>query len=147
VEFNLTGPGTGSTNDGHSKGFITIDTLPDIRQNGVYIITGTTSLPPGDGLLFIVLPYTNGTEIDLIIDPVTKAQISRNPYTGQTGMVKIVQGDDTTNFWAFQLETYMMDAGTYAVKMDNDKYDIKTGNLVFQGMNTSRIFTVQEQVL
>jgi hypothetical protein len=146
AEFNLTPTGTNDAGSGHTPGFITIDSLPDIRQNGVYIITGTTSLPPGDELLFMVLPYSSGTEIDLMIDPVTKAQVSRNPYSGQTGMVEVRQVDETTNFWAFQLETYMMEPGTYAVKMNNDKYDMKTGTLVSRGMNTTRVFTLQEKM-
>jgi hypothetical protein len=144
--LNTTGTANNSGTKGDSEGFITIDSLPDIRQNGVYIITGTTSLPAGDELLFMVLPYTSGTEIDLMIDPVTKAQVSRNPYSGQNGMIQVMQGDTTTNFWAFQLETYMMEPGTFVIKMDNDRYDLKTGNLVFRGLNASRVFTLGEQV-
>jgi hypothetical protein len=61
-------------------------------------------------------------------------------------MTEVTAGDGMTNLWALTLETYLMEPGTYAVKIDNDKYDLKTGSLVSRGLNTSRVFTVLEQL-
>jgi hypothetical protein len=146
AEFSLTGPGTAGSPAPvpGTSGFITIDSLPDMRSNGVYTITGTTSLPAGENLTFMVLPYSSGAEINFIIDPKDKAMTSRNPYSGTIGMAEVAKGGKRTNLWALALETYMMDPGMYEVKIDNDNVNFTTRAIIPGGLNASRVFTLED---
>jgi hypothetical protein len=132
---------------GHgSSGFITIDSLPDMRSNDVYLITGTTSLHAGEPLSFGVLPYSSGRELDFFIDPMDKSQTSKNPFSGKNGMVEVAEGSGITNLWALTLETYMMEPGMYEIRIDNNAFDFTTRRIIPGGLNSSRIFTIKDGI-
>ena len=94
-----------------TPGFVTIDSLPDIRTNGVYVITGTTSLPPGGDLLVEVTPRSFMTEYNFSFDSRDNSQkdassSATGTFSGAIGMVRVVNGSHGDNLWAFDLETY-----------------------------------------
>ncbi len=144
-EFNLIPPAPGIKNTTDplrsSSRFVTIDTLPDMRTHDIYLITGTTSLPPGEDLLVQVYPSSFRTDYDFTINPKDKTE--GGSFSGATGGVRIVQGSGSENLWSFELRTYLMDPTIYEVNVSNDKFDYQpTGNIpgdVF----SSRKFTLK----
>ncbi|MEN6396778.1 MAG: hypothetical protein ABFC78_09880 [Methanoregula sp.] len=144
-EFNLTPPvpGTKNTTDplGTSSRFVTIDTLPDMRIHDIYLITGTTSLPPGEDLLVQVYPSSFRTDYDFTINPKDKTQ--GGSFSGAMGGVRIVNGSGVENLWSFELRTYLMDPSIYEVNVSNDKIDFQPRETIPGDVFSSKKFTLK----
>jgi hypothetical protein len=152
-EFNLTPPASGTkntTDSVHSPDrFVTIDTLPDIRINDIYLITGTTSLPAGEDLRVRVYPVSFMSDYNFTLNP--KDQIQDSVSSGATGTlsgagskVRIVQGNATKNLWSFELRTYRMEPGRYEVNVCNDKSDAQLKVPVPGDVSSSKKFTLRD---
>jgi hypothetical protein len=129
--------------------FITIDSLPDIRTNGVYIITGTTSLPPGGDLLVEITPRSFMTEYNFSFDSRDNSQkdassSATGTFSGAIGMVRVVNGSHGDNLWAFDLETYQITPGMYEVNASNSRFDEDVRDRVPGNLSSSRIFTIAD---
>jgi hypothetical protein len=145
-EFNLIppAPGTKNTTDPlrTSSRFVTVDTLPDMRIHDIYLITGTTSLPPGEDLLVQVYPSSFKTDYDFTINPKNKTT-EGGSFSGATGTVRIVNGSGSENLWSFELQTYLMDPSIYEVNVSNDKIDYQAGETIPGDVFSSKKFTLK----
>jgi len=134
-EFDI--PATRQNTTGQiSPGFIAIDTLPEMMTEGIYVITGTTSLPPGEELLVEVHPATG---FNLLIDR-NKGQTG--DFSGVAGMITVENGNGGKDLWSFELQTYRLESGKYIVNINNDKFDFATGSVIPGDLSCSRIFTI-----
>lgn len=132
-----------------TPGFITIDSLPDIRTNGVYVITGTTSLPLGEDLLVEITPRSFMTEYNFSFDSRDNRQrdassSATGSFSGAVGNVRIINGSNGENLWAFDLETYQITPGMYEVNASNRKFDQDVHALVPGNLSSSKIFTIAD---
>jgi hypothetical protein len=125
--------------------YIAIDALPVIQTDGVYTLSGTTSLPPGEELLVEVLPYVSGAGIDLIIDPRSQTQKS-GVFSSVTGMVSVSEGGLGQNLWTFELETYLLAPGPYIVTINNTGHILTNMTEIHGGLSCSRVFTITERL-
>lgn len=136
--------GTGAP--GASPDFITIDALPDIRINNVYVLTGTTSLPVGEDILVQVIPGSFETNYNFTIDA-KESEENRTlsgsaVFSGAGGMVPVVNGTGGENLWSFRLETYVFSPGRYQVTVSRD-YIGETGRSLLPGnLSGSRMISI-----
>jgi len=136
-----------TTGTPRGTGFITIDALPDIRADSVYILTGTTSLPPGEDLLVQVYPVSFETNYNFSLEG-SEAGKNRNlsgdvVFGGATGMTRILNGSAGENLWSFRLETYQISGGEYQINVSNDRYDYDAKTLVNGDLYSTRIFPLR----
>ena len=122
-----------------SREFITIDSLPDIRTSDMYTITGTTSLPAGDDLLFQIHPASFVSDFNFSFDQRGNQEVS---LSGITGMVKIMNWSDGHNLWSVDINTYSLVPGRYEVNVSNDRYGFDVSDMVYGNTFGSRIITV-----
>jgi len=145
-EFNLIPPAPGTKNTTGplrtSSRFVTVDTLPDMRIHDIYLITGTTSLPPGEDLLVQVYPSSFKTDYDFTINPKNKTT-EGGSFSGATGTVRIVNGSGSENLWSFELQTYLMDPSIYEVDVSNDKIDYQPRETIPGDVFSSKKFTLK----
>jgi hypothetical protein len=120
--------------------FITIDTLPDIRTNNMYLITGTTSLPAGNDLLFQIHPASFVSDYNFSFDQQGN-QIAE--MSGVTGMVKIMNGSGGTNLWSIDVNSYSLIPARYEVNVSNDRYEFNSSEMVNGNVFSSRIIIVR----
>jgi hypothetical protein len=125
---NRTGPRAG--------GFLSIDTLPEMRTDGVYVITGTTSLPPGEQLLVQIYPASG---FDLLLD---REKGQTGDFSGASGMTAVEIGTGGRNLWAFEVQTYHFTADRYVVIVNNDKFDYDTFSIIPGDLSGSRKFYI-----
>ncbi|MCK9593497.1 MAG: hypothetical protein M0Q91_15955 [Methanoregula sp.] len=144
-EFNLIPPvpGTKNTTDPlrTSSRFVTVDSLPDMRIHDIYLITGTTSLPPGEDLLVQVHPSSFSSDYDFTINPKDKTQ--GGSFSGAMGGVRIVKGSGVENLWSFELRTYLMDPSIYEVNVSNDKIEFQPRETIPGDVFSSKKFTLK----
>lgn len=119
-----------------SAGFITIDALPTMRGGGVYVLTGTTSLAPGEKIMMQVYPASG---FDLLLD---KNKGQTGDFSGAAGMTTIAAGSGGENLWSFELQTYHLEADQYVVTVNNDAYDFEAGAFVPGDLSYSRKFAL-----
>jgi hypothetical protein len=129
--------------------FIAIDTLPDIHTEGVYIISGTTSLPSGQDLMVNVYPaaFETGTynfSVDASIAGPDTTFSDTGIFSGAAGGTEVVDGTGGENLWSFKLETYKFSPGEYVVNVSNDDFDFATMTLKYGDLFSSRTFTITE---
>jgi hypothetical protein len=130
-----------------SAPFIAIDTLPDIHTEGVYVITGTTSLPAGQDLTMNVYPASFETgSYNFSVDARDAGQNTTlsdtGTFSGATGGTVVVNGTGGENLWAFKLETYKFSPGEYLVNVSNDNFDWTTRTMKYGDLFSSRIFPI-----
>jgi hypothetical protein len=116
-------------------GFITIDTLPEMRVNNVYMLTGTTSLPAGKYLMVRVEPASFETDYNFSLDA---KETSRNRtlsgaavFSGVAGGISVVNGSNGNNLWSFRLETYRLSPGQYQLNVSNDDYNYGAESIIY----------------
>lgn len=141
--------GTVNTSSGTrqvSPGFITIDALPAVHTNGVYIMTGTTSLQPGKYLLVHVEPASFETDYNFSLDA---KETGRNRtlsgavvFSGMAGGISVVNGSHGNNLWSFRLETYHLSSGQYQLNVSTDDYDYAAKGIVYGDLFSVRKFPV-----
>jgi len=124
--------------------YLTIDTLPEMQTDGVYTLSGTTSLPPGKELMVEVLPYVSGAGINLIIDPKSQSQKS-GIFSSVAGMVSVSDGSPGPDLWTFELETYLLVPGSYRMKITDNTNGLTNVTGIPGGLSCSRVFTVTER--
>ncbi len=129
-----------------SPEFITIDALPEIHTNGVYIMTGTTSLQPGKYLMVHVEPASFETDYNFSLDA---KETSRNRtlsgaavFSGVAGGISVANGSNGNNLWSFRLETYHLSSGQYQLNVSTDDYDYATKGIVYGDLFSMRKFPV-----
>ncbi|MDD1702103.1 MAG: hypothetical protein LUQ31_03885 [Methanoregula sp.] len=130
--------------------FIAIDTFPDIHTEGVYVITGTTSLPAGQDLTMNVYPASFETgSYNFSVDAKDAGQ---NTTLSDTGMFSgaaagtvVVNGTGRENLWSFKLETYKFSPGEYLVNVSNDNFDLTTRTMKYGNLFSSRVFPITEE--
>lgn len=120
-----------------SAGFITIDALPAMRTGEVYVLTGTTSLSPGEEIMMQVYPASG---FDLLLD---KNKGQTGDFSGAAAMTIVVAGSGGENLWSFELQTYHFEADQYIVTVNNDTYDFGAGAFVPGDLSCSRKFTLE----
>ncbi|MFA6332943.1 MAG: hypothetical protein WCX22_08325, partial [Methanoregula sp.] len=120
-----------------SAGFITIDALPTMRTGEVYVITGTTSLAPGEEIMMQVYPASG---FDLLLD---KNKGQTGDFSGAAAMTTVAAGSGGENLWSFELQTYHFEADQYIVTVNNDSYDFEAGAFVPGDLSCSRKFTLE----
>lgn len=130
-----------------SAHFIAIDTLPDIRAEGVYVITGTTSIPVGQDLTMNVYPASFETgSYNFSVDARDAGQNTTlsdtGTFSGASGGTVVVKGAGGENLWAFKLETYKFSPGEYMVNVSNDNFDWTTRTMKYGDLFSSRIFPI-----
>ncbi|MEN6611009.1 MAG: hypothetical protein ABFC24_09200 [Methanoregulaceae archaeon] len=136
--------GTGAP--GASPDFITIDALPDIRVNNVYMLTGTTSLPAGEDILVEVIPGSFETNYNFTVDA-KESEGNRTlsgtaVFSGAGGMVTVVNGTGGENLWSFRLETYVFSPGEYQVTISKDYSGRTTQTPVPGNLSGSRMISI-----
>jgi len=109
-----------------STRFITIDTIPNLRMNQSYNISGTTDLPAGEDLFIQVLP------LEYNIDVNAKSQSMTGNLSGAVGIVSIKKGTGNSNLWSFEIQTNMLPptGGYYLVNVSNDRFDQRSSAIV-----------------
>ena len=127
--------------------YIAIDTLPDIHTDGVYVITGTTSLPAGQDLTMNVYPaaFETGSynfSVDAKDTGPNTTFSNTGTFSGANGGTVVVKGTGGENLWAFKLETYKFSPGEYLVNVSNDNFDWTTRTMKYGDLYSSRIFPV-----
>jgi hypothetical protein len=120
-----------------SAGFITIDALPTMRTGEVYVLTGTTSLSPGEEIMMQVYPASG---FDLLLD---KNKGQTGDFSGASAMTTVTAGSGGENLWSFELQTYHLEADQYIVTVNNDAYDFEAGALVPGDLSCSGKFTME----
>ena len=88
-------------------------------MNRDYTLMGTTDLPPGEELFVTVLPL----EYEVDVNP--KNGSMSGMLSGAVGKVTVVNGNDSTNLWSFELQTGRLDPNTrnYFINVSNDRFD------------------------
>ncbi|MDD1691001.1 MAG: hypothetical protein LUQ66_10110 [Methanoregula sp.] len=119
-----------------SAGFVTIDALPTMRTGEVYVLTGTTSLSPGEEIMMQVYPASG---FDLLLD---KNKGQTGDFSGAAAMTTVAAGSGGENLWSFELQTYHFEADQYIVTVNNDSYDFEAGAFVPGALSCSRKFTL-----
>ncbi|WP_292367710.1 hypothetical protein [Methanoregula sp. UBA64] len=127
ISGNTTGKPPGSLH------YIAIDTLPDLHADGVYVITGTTSLPAGQGLMMNVYPaaFENGS-YNFSVNArdtgpnATFSETEVGVFSGASGGTLVVNGTGGENLWSFDLATYKFAPGVYLINVSNDDFDTTT---------------------
>jgi hypothetical protein len=119
-----------------SAGFITIDAIPEMRTGGVYVLTGTTSLSPGEEIMMVVFPSSG---FDLLFDR-NKGQTG--DFSGLTTVTTAVAGSGGENLWSFELPTHHFKPDQYIVTINNDTYDFEAGATVPGDLSCSSVFTI-----
>jgi hypothetical protein len=127
-------PGISRNTTGRTPGsphYIAIDTLPDLHTDSVYVITGTTSLPAGQGLMMNVYPaaFENGPynfSVDARDTGTNTTFSETGVFSGATGGTAVVNGTEGENLWSFNLETYKFSPGEYIINVSNDDFDTAT---------------------
>lgn len=104
--------------------YIRINAIGDRKVGDQFLITGTTSLPVGTGLIWEVMPYTGTMPIGLDLN--AKGIMANNPVT---------KGDGTTNRVSLAADMGNMEPGEYIVIVgplngDPAQRDIAMGNPV-----------------
>jgi hypothetical protein len=128
---------TGTPQD--PRDVITIDSLPDIRTNNMYVITGTTSLPAGGALLFRIHPASFVSDFNFSFDKGGNQVVE---MSGVTGMTEILNGSGGTSLWAVDVTTYSLVPARYEVNVSNDRYGSNVREMVYGTAFSSRIITV-----
>ncbi|MFA5332497.1 MAG: hypothetical protein WC342_08975 [Methanoregula sp.] len=155
AEFDIPQNYTGHQNSSGTMqvppGFITIDTLPDMRVNNAYVITGTTSLPAGEHIQVNVYPASFETGFDFSVDARDASQncslSSGAVFSGATGTVDVVNGTDGDNLWSFSLGTYQMNPGQYLINASNHRLDSSGNALVYGDLFDTKIFPISGDTL
>jgi len=128
------------------RDYITIDALPDFQINNVYIITGTTSLPVGEGLMMEVSPAsfdTNYTFSANARDTAKNGTLSGTAlWSGAMANTGVVSGNNGENLWSFQLPTYTFGPGTYQINVSNDRFDTTNMTMVHGTLLSSRLISI-----
>jgi hypothetical protein len=129
--------------------FIAIDTLPDIHTEGVYVISGTTSLPSGQDLMVNVYPaaFETGSynfTVDTGVAGPDTTFSDTGSFSGAGGGITVVNGTGGENLWSFRFETYKFSPGEYAINVSNDEFDVATMTMKYGGLFGSKFFTVTE---
>jgi hypothetical protein len=119
--------------------FITIDSLPDMRTNDRYVITGTTSFPAGDALLFQIIPASFISDYNFSFD---SRGNQATAFSGITGMTEIMNGSSGTNLWSVDVNTYSMIPARYEVNVSNNRYEFNRTEMVYGTVFSSQIITV-----
>jgi hypothetical protein len=132
------------------KDYISIDALPDIRTNDVYTITGTTSLPAGEGLMMQVSPASFDTNYSFSAnakDTAGNGTMGETAvFSGAMGDTVIVNGNNSENFWSFPLQTYKFSPGVYEINVSNDRFDITNMTMISGNLFSSRIVSVSGDI-
>nr|WP_319376260.1 hypothetical protein [uncultured Methanoregula sp.] len=151
-EFSLIPPTPGVKNTtsaiGNSSRFVTIDTLPDMQMNDIYLITGTTSLPAGEDLQVQVYSSAFMKDYNFTLDPKDRTQEgvssgATGAFSGAGSTVRIVKGNGSENLWSFELRTYQMEPDVYVVNVCNDRYDTQLREQVPGDVSVSEKFTLK----
>ena len=129
---------TGSGNN--APVLITIDTLPEMRVDDKYIVSGTTNLPPGEELCFEVHPPDLMLNYNFTINPRDKSQ--GGTISGIAGCVPVVNGSGIENLWTFEMQTYSLAPGRYEVNISNIRTDPVSSQLIPGVFTNSEEFTV-----
>jgi len=134
-----------------SPGFITIDALPGVHTNSVYMITGTTSLPAGKYLLVHIEPASFETDYNFSLDA---KETSRNRtlsgaavFSGVAGGISVVNGSNGNNLWSFRLETYHLGSGQYQINVSTDDIDYAGKGIVYGDLFSVRKFPIAGDTL
>jgi hypothetical protein len=119
---------------------ITIDSLPDIRTNGKYTVSGTTTVPAGEQLRFLIQPASFTTDFNFTYDPQDKRQMPHLATAG--GGTNVVNGRNGYNLWSFDFDTYGFDPGRYEVNISKNIIDPVTSDIVPGTLYTAKPFTM-----
>lgn len=120
--------------------FITIDALPEIRTNGMYTVSGTTSVPAGEGLIVTVKPPSFDTDYNVSFDPQEKDRIAE--FAGAVAMADVVNGSSGYNLWSCTFATYNLYQGRWEVNVSRDIIDPVTHDLAPGTLFTAKKFTI-----
>jgi hypothetical protein len=143
-------PGISRNTTGRTPGsphYITIDTLPDLHTDSVYVITGTTSLPAGQGIMMNVYPaaFETGSynfSVDARDTGTNTTFSETGVFSGATGGTAVVNGTGGENLWSFRLETYKFAPGVYLINISNDDFDTATMTMKYGDLFSSRAIPI-----
>ena len=91
-------PGTGTT----QTAYITVNPPGTLWRGEQLLVTGTTSLPAGTGLLYLVTQQSNTTIFT--VDLKTGKQEAGGELT-RTGLITVLPGTDGVNRWSFAVDS------------------------------------------
>ncbi len=134
----LSDPGPGETPP--SSGFITIDTLPDLRVDSRVILTGTTSIPAGYEFMVEITPMVS-RGYDFVVNPDDMSQGAM--FAGVAGTAVVVPGSGGVNLWSMDFDTYHLPPGQYAVDVSNSKVNQTTFRVEAGDVSASGLFTIR----
>jgi hypothetical protein len=151
LNFNIPLDTGGSKNtNGKAPGFphyLTIDTLPEVRTDSVYVITGTTSLPAGQGLMMEFYPasFESGSynfSVEARDTGPNTTFLDTGVFSGAEGGTVVVNGTGGENLWSFNLATYKFAPGVYLVNISNNDLDTTTMTMKYGDLYISRAIPV-----
>lgn len=112
--------------------YIRINAIGDRSAGDQFLITGTTSLPAGTGLIWEIMPYT-GT-IPTGLDLEAKGIMANNPVT---------KGDGTANRVSLAVDTGNFSPGEYIALVGEFKGDPSNRDIAMGDLTGSARFTVR----
>ena len=126
-----------------SPHYIAIDALPDLHTDSVYVITGTTSLPAGEGLMMNFYPasFENGSynfSVDARDTGPNTTFSETGVFSGAEGETEVVNGTAGENLWSFDLATYKFTPGVYLINISNNDLDTTTMTMKYGDLFSSR---------
>lgn len=138
VEFRLSASAPKATPT--PSRYITIDTIPDIRENTRVTVTGTSSLSPGEELVVEITP-TVSSGYSFVVDPEGRAR--GGVFAGVTGTAVVVQGTAGANHWSMDFDTFHLPQGEYELKVANPELNDETTRIGPGDVSCTTRFTVR----
>lgn len=121
----------------HQIEFIRIDRPGTIQRGDKLLISGTTNLPNGTELLYLVVQQTNTSVFT--IDPKTREKDQREGLT-RSGLVTAIPGDDGLNHWSFAIDSTEFIPDRYEVIVTQDT--VRTEDIGKKGTFDTESLTV-----
>ena len=112
--------------------YLTIDAIGNRVVGDQFLMTGTTSLPAGTGLIWQIMPYT-GT-IPTSLDMNATGIMANSPVT---------KGDDTANRVSLAVDMADQPPGEYLVIVGEMEGDITTGDIRIGDLTGSALFSLK----
>ncbi|PWR71687.1 hypothetical protein [Methanospirillum lacunae] len=126
----------------NTSDLLTIDAIPEMRTDEVHVISGTTSLPPGEVLCVEISPPNLEFTLNFTFNPKEKTQ--GGILSGEAGCIGVEKGNGKENLWAFNMQTYSLLPGRYEVHVSNSGFDHELLREIPGTASCSGEFTVRE---
>ncbi len=131
----------------HTLSFIRIDRPGTIYRREKILVSGTTNLPNGTELLYLIIQQSNKSVFT--VNPKTGEQDMKGGFT-RSGLIRVVSGENGVNTWSFAFDSTEAIPDLYEVIVTSDTISTEdigkagpygTGSLVILEATSDRLTT------